>query len=373
MNFFINNFHLFCICIAMGFITYVNFKGNKKHSSDIFIILGLSLALAAFVAIEEYTRSRTDLIFLATLCSLLGYVIRPIVIYFFIRLADRERLVPCWIFIILFVINFLFYLPALFINNEALSHFAYYYVVNATNDGIEFVRGSFNFSSHILSGILLAYLVFISFRMISLKHRDDALMVLTCVLFVVIAVLLESLAIATNLLNMTISISCVFYYLFLNRDDNRRDALTRLFTRKTYYVDLAKYEKRIVGVISIDMNGLKYLNDTKGHEEGDNAIICVGKAILMSIKKDMLAYRMGGDEFLITAYSSKREELDNISNKIKNIVESSGYYCSTGVAYKDKESISYQELVELSEVEMYNDKANFYKTHRIERRKSRVI
>ncbi len=357
----------------MGFITFVNFKGNKKHSSDIFIILGLSLLLALTVTLEKYACTNINLIFLAAFMSFLGYVIRPIIIYFFIRLADREKLVPLYVFIILFVINAAFYVPALFINNESLSHFAYYYVANSTNDGLIFTRGIFNFSSHILSGFLLAYLIFLSYRLISLKHRDDAIMVLLCVLFVVVAVILEATNVATNLLNMTIAISCVFYYLFLNRDDNRRDALTRLFTRKTYYIDLAKYEKRIVGVISIDMNGLKYLNDTKGHEEGDNAIRCVGKAILMSIKKDMLAYRMGGDEFLITAYSSKREELDNISNKIKNIVESSGYYCSTGVAYKDKESISYQELVELSEVEMYNDKANFYKTHKIERRKSGVI
>lgn len=367
-NYFVMNFPLFCICIAMGFTAFSNFKTNKKNSTDVIVILSLCLVLSVVVYFGIYAGIHTDTILLATWMEYLGYVIRPICLYFFIRMADRTKLVPTWVFIASLILNAVLYIPALFVNSNGFNDIAYRYYVNSEGTGLTVYRGPLNFTSHVIAGLYLIYMIFISFRMISLKHKDDALVVLTCSAFVVTAVALEAVQLVTNLLNMIIAISCVFYYLFVNRDKNRRDALTNLFDRKTYYEDVNRNLSKVAGVILFDMNGLKTINDNLGHEEGDKAIKAIADAINRSLLKDMSAYRMGGDEFLVLSIFSGEKELVNVAQSVQTKVEEAGYSVSFGVAYhEEKEDVD--SLVKRAEIEMYKDKSNYYETHKIERRK----
>ncbi len=369
-NYFVANFPLLCICISMFFMIVNNYKNNKKFSLNVIMILLLCLVLSVTVQFELYGRIGTDKIVLATIMSYLGYVIRPVILYYFIRMSDKEKLLPTWVFIALLSINTVMYFPSLFINTIGMK-FAFYYTVDEINNTLVFNRGYVNFTSHIVSALLLLYVIIVSFKLMSSNHKSDGLVILTCSLFVIVAVVLESISITNgvNLLNITAAVSCVFYYLFIYRDRNRRDALTNLFNRKTYYEDLSNVGSRVVGVIQIDMNGLKFINDTQGHEEGDKAIKAIAKAIVTSIKKDMAAYRMGGDEFLIFSTRSSKESLVNVLEDIKTKIEECGYYCSFGLAYKENKE-DYESLAKLAEEAMYFDKAEFYKKHHeIERRK----
>ena len=91
----------------------------------------------------------------------------------------------------------------------------------------------------------------------------------------------------------------------------------------------------------LDMNGLKAINDNNGHEDGDNAIKSIAYAIETSTLRDMSSYRMGGDEFVVLALTSKEDELKKASIKIKSLVEEKGYSVSSGVAYReDKEDLA---------------------------------
>ena len=366
-DFFVINFPLFCICIAMGFMAINNYRNNKKMSIDIILILSLAIILSGVVAIEAYAKTDVNLIDLATVMTYIGYSLRPVCMYLFVRIADEDKIIPNWVFILTIVINAVMYSPSLFYETSG-RYFAYYYTYNDTNTALVFNRGYVNFTSHIISALYLLYVIYLSYRLISSNHKVDGVVILTCALFVIIAVILESLELATNLLNVTIAISCVFYYLFINRDRNRKDALTGLLNRKTYYEDLERFGKKVVGLIQIDMNGLKHINDTKGHEEGDKAIRSIAQAILSSIKKDMSAYRMGGDEFLILSTSSSEENFLLVQKHIREQVEKAGYYCSIGFAYKSNNE-DVDALFKKSEEWMYVDKSNFYKTHKIERRR----
>ncbi len=366
-SFFVTNFPLFCICIAMAFMAASGYHNNKKLSIDIIAVLLLTLVLSVVVYLEDYFRVGLDNKIPEVFMSYLGYVIRPVCLYFFVRMADKNKIIPVWVFVILLSINAVLYMPSLFVGTSG-EQFAFYYLPNADDTRMEFHRGTFNFASHIVSGLLLAYVIYISFKLISLNHKEDGAVILTCSAFVVIAVILESLDLGRNLLNIIIAASCVFYYLFINRDRNRKDALTDLFNRKTFYEDTEKFGKRVIGVIQIDMNGLKYINDTKGHEAGDNAIKHIAQSILSSIKKDMSAYRMGGDEFLILSTSSSEDNFLNVQSMIRKKVEDAGYFCSLGFCYRHNNE-NFDELMKKAEEWMYHDKAEFYKTHKIERRR----
>ena len=361
-EYFVTNFPLLCICVAMICMGLINYRSSKRNAKNILVIVGLCLFLSITVALETYAKTRTDLIVLASVMCYLGYVVRPVCLFFFIRMADKEKLVPYWVFFVLIGINALIYAPSLFVGVDKLSQFAFYFTVDEVNNVLVFNRGYVNFSSHIISALFLAYILFISFRLLSTKHRDDALVVLTCAGFVIAAVVLESMEIATNLLNVTIAISCVFYYLFMSKDDNRRDPLTKLFNRKTYYEDLSRIGNKVVGVIQIDMNCLKYLNDTYGHEAGDKAISIIAKIIRSERTRAMTSYRVGGDEFIIFSVSDKEEDFSKVCSSIKEKVEAQGYFVSIGMAYKH-ENENFDTLFKISEKNMYVDKSEFYKTH----------
>ena len=80
-----------------------------------------------------------------------------------------------------------------------------------------------------------------------------------------------------------------------------------------------------IAVIMADMNCLKYINDTYGHEAGDNAIITAGKA-LSSVKCDNCDreenFRMGGDEFIKVIIGSVSDcDLDKCIADISEVLE----------------------------------------------------
>ncbi len=86
---------------------------------------------------------------------------------------------------------------------------------------------------------------------------------------------------------------------------NNRDELTGLLNRRGFEVfiqDIIKNspkEKCRFYIISTDMDGLKYINDNFGHQEGDKAIIAFTKIISDTCNGMGAVARVGGDEFLI--------------------------------------------------------------------------
>lgn len=52
-------------------------------------------------------------------------------------------------------------------------------------------------------------------------------------------------------------------------------------------------------MLYIDVNKFKLINDTKGHQAGDEVLVSVAKAIMATIRKQETAARYGGDEFCI--------------------------------------------------------------------------
>lgn len=80
------------------------------------------------------------------------------------------------------------------------------------------------------------------------------------------------------------------------------DLLTGLYNRNGFYLKvnglLETAEDQDLSIISLDMDGLKQINDTYGHAEGDEALHCLGRIIQDSLQQEFAA-RIGGDEFLI--------------------------------------------------------------------------
>ena len=368
LNYIVTNFALLCIAVSMFFIVIYNVKSQTRVNRYSIYIMVTALLLSIFGAIESWARSVPDQVFVATLFTVLGYVVRPVCLYFFIQLIDKN-IKYRWIFFVILGINLIIYSFSLFINVEALRKLVFYFSLNEEGTGLVFNRGYLNFTSHIVSFLLLIYFLIVASSKLGGKHKTDAVVLFVCSGFAIASVVLESLEIARNLLNVTIAVSCLFYYLYLYVQHAKRDALTGLFDRKSFYYDVRKFGKNINGVVSLDMNGLKLINDTKGHEEGDKAIIQIAGLIEKNTLKNAYVYRLGGDEFTILVVNGNLKDIQRMVSDIKEAMKTTKYSLSIGYAYDENKNKSLEELSKISDEEMYKDKTAYYQDSHIERRK----
>ena len=114
------------------------------------------------------------------------------------------------------------------------------------------------------------------------------------------------------------------------RELSVKDSLTGLYNRygydsvikKRYENDFSKSEKDVV--IFMDINRLKYINDTFGHLQGDMAIRTIGTVIHECIPKEWVAIRYGGDEFLIFGALKEEPNVDYLCERLISTIEKRG-------------------------------------------------
>lgn len=147
-----------------------------------------------------------------------------------------------------------------------------------------------------------------------------------------------------------------------------RDGLTNLYNRfgfdrfsKDMY-EKTRVDKKTMLVLFADLNKLKYINDSFGHESGDIAIKAIAKALINNMKKSDICTRFGGDEFILMgkAYTPEKaealmkaidEELADV-NKQKDypfeISVSMGYYL-----IEEDSKVSLEEAIAIADQRMY--------------------
>ena len=153
----------------------------------------------------------------------------------------------------------------------------------------------------------------------------------------------------------------------------RHDALTGLFNRIGFQNQLKQlrkepeYENVPVTVLMSDLDGLKFINDTYGHAEGDSAIYQVAYSLSKSVPESSLSTRFGGDEVFSIVFGEcdAEEIIRNINATLDAYNETSGkpYKVSTSCGYTktvlDKEFDITKAIKEADE-EMYKVKNRKY-------------
>jgi len=104
------------------------------------------------------------------------------------------------------------------------------------------------------------------------------------------------------------------------------DELTGLNNRRGFMIlatGLLKFAQRAnhpLCLVYIDMDRLKYLNDTFGHSEGNAALIEFGRILTETFRDSDVVARLGGDEFVILTIDASESDLDNIQKRLQNNV-----------------------------------------------------
>ena len=366
-TFFVRYFFLILASLVMIVNSILEYRQHKRISIYTIVIILSCLVLAGSKALQDYAKETLN-VPLTTFCSFLAYVLNPFCIFFFIMMSGEVKnkknlivlLIPLFINVLIYSMMFI----------PPLKKYVVYFVIN--DNAVRFIaQYPFRFASHIISAIYLVFLGYISFIKISNKHFWHGMTLIICSLFVVIAVVIESFFNdqgTIDVLNTTIAFSTVIYYLFLYMERTQVDALTGVFNRETYYRDMLRMGKNTTGIIQFDMNGLKYINDTFGHLEGDKAIAEIASLIRKSIKRNMFVYRLGGDEFTLLSINAKEEQIINVVNEFNKRIKETKYCCSVGYSIKKDRLQTINDLFKEAEEMRYKNNDEFYKNASFERR-----
>lgn len=132
--------------------------------------------------------------------------------------------------------------------------------------------------------------------------------------------------------------------------------------------------KSKISLCFIDINGLKMVNDTLGHDTGDELILTVVNVIKQVIRETDCIIRLGGDEFLIVFANTtiKKSEMiwERIVNKFEqlNLQKDRPYLISAShgiIEFDTVDETGFEELIKSADKKMYEEKMNLKKNFNV--------
>ena len=143
------------------------------------------------------------------------------------------------------------------------------------------------------------------------------------------------------------------------------DELTSLYNRNKYIVALKELESHppaSLGVVYLDVNGLKQANDTYGHEYGDELIVKAA-SMLRNIFTGNI-FLIGGDEFVVLCRDMAQENFESCVASLRDSFKKvNTVSVSIGSSWADKPEDTSQIISQTDRL-MYIDKQNYYKSMR---------
>jgi diguanylate cyclase (GGDEF)-like protein len=116
--------------------------------------------------------------------------------------------------------------------------------------------------------------------------------------------------------------SLVFVYIFLAERMIHLDYLTGTWSRHSFEFFISHRFKgnstKMLGIIYVDIDGLKQINDAHGHAEGDEALKTAVNIIKRIVRKSDIVARLGGDEFAVVL-NIEGVSKDMLENTIRRI------------------------------------------------------
>lgn len=347
-EYFFQNWILLLILGAFIVVLLITSFSNKKTTIR-YLLLLISIFLLSIVVFAEFylkpvTENKTARLILMSL----RYSATPFILALVIMvLVKRQKL-------------FVFIPAALMLIVNIVSIFTG--IVFGLNDAGELVRGPLGFMPFILCGLYMVFLV-----TLLIIRSNKRLVEIVPIIFLSIA-LASGVAFPfifgskfAQIFCTIIAVSLFIYYVFTILELAKKDALTGVLNREAYYIETRRDYKDITAIVSIDMNGLKAINDTFGHPAGDEALITLAFCLTKAIRPKQSVYRMGGDEFVIVCRKTSEENVIALVKRIEDYISETDYSCSIGYSYHEEGTIKLEDLLKESDKRMYSNKSEYYK------------
>lgn len=119
-----------------------------------------------------------------------------------------------------------------------------------------------------------------------------------------------------------------------------------------------------IGVMMFDLNNLKHVNDTYGHEKGDEFIQAFTYCLTRILDTNSFLARYGGDEFIIIQQNTDLEHLQGLEKRLSSLVQDYNHHATLPLSYAIGYEISCQnhyfmmeDLINAADKKMYQDKS----------------
>ncbi len=139
------------------------------------------------------------------------------------------------------------------------------------------------------------------------------------------------------------------------------DLLTGMFNRNKYIHDLQMLESETVekiGIVYLDINGLKKVNDEQGHQAGDEIIMHIAESLREIFPKQ--AYRIGGDEFIAVCPNIEKDVFGKKFQRLKEKLGIEDQAQASAGAVWSEECLNIEDIIERADQKMYSNKKTYY-------------
>lgn len=274
------------------------------------------------------------------------------------------------------------------------------FVLAVTGTAFQFADGHYETGAlyDLVTIIPILTLLYITISVICSVKKigiHDVMAVTGYIVFMIIGALIEE-AYAIGTTYVAVAIANMFIFAMLQnevialekrnvekwKEKSNTDVLTRLYSRHAYEADLTELEGEELDddfvYVSVDVNSLKVVNDSFGHNAGDELLIGATECLKECFGPYGKLYRIGGDEFSALIHANG-EQLNTLRKNIEDItkqwsgklVKSLTISCGF-VAASEEKGMTVRQMAVLADRRMYEAKDEYYRSNGIERRKINI-
>ena len=191
----------------------------------------------------------------------------------------------------------------------------FFQVTSGTN---AYSSGEFTWIQFVMVGTLYFYMLAFVIKNKNRAHKNTRRIFTYIFLLPIIGMIVEMFENRLNFSWNFIALSILVIYAFLESTPGERDYLTQIYNRLSYetYVKHLIETKKFFGVVLIDLDKFKQVNDLYGHQKGDDVLVDFSIILQKVFSPNKMVSRLAGDEFMIVV-----EDDMNVEVRIKDVYD----------------------------------------------------
>ena len=355
INFFFTHYLVALISLFAIIITiHVNPKIGKFKTTAFLalpiIIIFLMINESINITLSELTVPYNT--YLRQVILVIGFWVYPLIAAFSFRIVHRPTTILMKHLIwVPFLINFIIYARCLFPHG--------FFEITADNQYINAYPevAWLSLTVFFTGGIYALGLVGIGIRAIIRHKYIDGISIIVIGTFGMSGFVMDYILQSPGYGCSVVSASCLAFLVFQLTKFMKIDPLTGVYNRQAFY-NYKNKEKSVNGIISLDLNNLKEINDKYGHQKGDESLEIVANVIKVhTLKLSCVPFRVGGDEFIILCMKMTEKEAYNLVEILDDEINNkTNVRVAIGLCYRSRANETIDEMIGKSDAFMYKMK-----------------
>ena len=293
----INLFVVGFMCILVSYSETLYPKQKKTYQATFFLI-GLISALELVTVLVDDTAVKFRLVNL--LANYLGFGLTPAVPVLIVCSMNRSEEMPADLkaaaaieLLYLLILTGSMFTGGLVFSVDEMNHYSRQW-------------GFPVYMTMYYGGTL--HLVYHTLKMARTFQNRGRIMILCLAGFLVAGTMVQILLPAIHITWLCVTVISVLYYLYCNEMWSQLDGLTGLLSQKSYLNRTLNLKPDDRMLIVLDLDDFKYVNDTYGHQAGDQCLQVIAECLKKAYARYGNCYRIGGDEFCVLLKDPEKEK-----------------------------------------------------------------